>query len=112
MTTTTPTPARAALPAPVQIAIDYGRQLPDTKVYWDDLRGIPGGDWIGVDFVLPYGEDNCIEMGTTWLPDGDGWRFDGALYRTFSRQNDLHKLGSWEEVAAFLAAPHVPDASS
>jgi hypothetical protein len=93
-------------PAPVQAAIDYGRQLPDAQVCIEDFSKYPEAGWISVVFVLPYGDGDCIELGTDWVPDGDGWRFDIAAYRTFKQNHlPLRKLGSWEEVTAFLAQP-------
>jgi hypothetical protein len=99
-------------PAPVQAAIDYGRQLPDTQVCIQDFSKYLEAGWISVEFVLPYGDGDCIELGTDWVPDGDGWRLDRAAYRTFKQNHlPLRKLGSWEEVAAFLAHPRGPATS-
>ncbi|MEU4576587.1 hypothetical protein [Nonomuraea sp. NPDC023979] len=90
-----------AYPTVIQQAVDYGRRLPAVQVLVDDLRGVPNSDTIDLDFLFNVPGDS-IELGTTWAPCPDDWRLVYAGYRTFSRQDDRHRLATWDDVRAFL----------
>ncbi|RBQ17790.1 hypothetical protein DP939_23300 [Spongiactinospora rosea] len=98
-------------PTPVQRAIDYGHNLHAVRVCVDDLRGVPGGDTIHIDFLITA-PDEFYELNATWAPDsGSGsWAFDWAFARPASQQNHCIPLDTWAEVCAFLDRHAVSDA--